>query len=115
MTQHSGVPIAHNLKIEDICLQAVERIEALHTLLSRVSEPNDARENVFAKVQRLLEALPLNTEEFALAGNRLRNAGRYLRSRERGAACYELKLLARSLRRSNHFARKVVEEPDHRR
>ena len=112
MAQHSDVPITDSLKIEDICLQAVERIEALHALLSRDVKATDTVGNLFANVKRLLDALPLNTEEFGLAGNRLRNADRYLRSRERGAACYELKLLSRSLRSQIISPEKaLVEEP----
>ncbi len=110
MAQHSHAPVTDSLKVEDICLEAVKRIEAIQALLSRDAKAADAVGNLFANVKRLLDALPLNTEEFGLAGNRLQNAGRYLRSRERGAACYELKLLSLSLRRSNYFDRKVVVE-----
>lgn len=46
----------------------------------------------------LLESLPLSTDEYQTAKNRLRNAHRYLVSQERGAARYELNLLAGSLR-----------------
>jgi hypothetical protein len=40
----------------------------------------------------------LATDEYHTAKNRLRNAHRYLLSQERGAARYELMLLAGSLR-----------------
>lgn len=53
----------------------------------------------FEQVRRLLEALPLTTEEFGRALNRLANARRYLSSGEDGAARYELCLLRRSLGR----------------
>lgn len=46
----------------------------------------------------LLESLPLASDEYQTAKNRLRNAHRYLVSQERGAARYELNLLAGSLR-----------------
>jgi hypothetical protein len=45
-----------------------------------------------------LDSLPLATDEYGLASNRLRNAQRYLLSKERGAARYELQLLVASLR-----------------
>jgi hypothetical protein len=48
-------------------------------------------------IRRLIEALPLTTEEFGLAVNRLASARRYLSSGEGGAARYELRLLRRSL------------------
>mgnify|MGYP001214698292 CR=1 FL=1 len=41
----------------------------------------------------LLETLPLSTEEFSLASNRLWNAGRYVKSGEYGAAHWELRTL----------------------
>ncbi len=44
-------------------------------------------------IARLLESLPLATQEFDLAGIRLRNARRYFQSDEIGAARYELRLL----------------------
>ncbi len=102
MTDRKELAIAQNLTIEDICLQAVERIETLHERLKRDTNPTDAYEDAFAEVQLILSALPLNTDEFALAGNRLRNAAKYLKSGERGAARYELKLLSRKLARNRH-------------
>ena len=50
------------------------------------------------QVRDLLESLPLATDEYSTATNRLRNAHRYLVSKERGAARYELQLLSGSLR-----------------
>jgi len=44
-------------------------------------------------IARFLECLPLATSEFDLARARLRNAYRYIRSNEIGAASYELRLL----------------------
>ena len=49
------------------------------------------------QVREILDSLPLPTDEYATAFNRLRNAHRYLVSQERGAARYELALLAASL------------------
>ncbi|HUG69921.1 MAG TPA: hypothetical protein VMM76_19370 [Pirellulaceae bacterium] len=50
------------------------------------------------QVRDLIEALPLATSEYGTAANRLRNAHRYLVSQERGAARYELQVLAGTLR-----------------
>ena len=44
----------------------------------------------------IVEALPLATGEYALLCNRIGNAQRYLHCGERGAAEYELKMIARS-------------------
>ena len=54
----------------------------------------------------LLESPPLASDEYQTAKNRLRNAQRYLVSQERGAARYELNLVAGSLRpRETHTGR----------
>ena len=50
------------------------------------------------EVRDLLDSLPLASDEYATASNRLRNAHRYLVSQERGASRHELQLLAGSLR-----------------
>ena len=102
MPNRTETAIAQNLTIEDICLQGVQRIETLHALLKRDTHAADACEDAFAEVWMILDALPLDTDDFALAGNRLRNATRYLESGERGAACYELKLLSRNLTHNRH-------------
>ena len=93
---------AQNLTIEDICLQAVKRVETLHALLKRDAHPTGTYEDVFAELRMLLEALPLNTDEFALGGNRWQNAAGYLKSEEQGAACYELKRLSANLAHGRH-------------
>ncbi len=46
----------------------------------------------------LMETLPLSSDDFGIACNRLGNARRYLRSNERGAARWELNALASQLR-----------------
>ena len=77
-------------------LQA-EFSRSLRKLLdARLAEPFERRR--IADLRALLESLPLATDEFALAARRLQNADRYLRSRERGAARYELRLLDGSLK-----------------
>jgi hypothetical protein len=52
----------------------------------------------FRRARAKLAALPLATAEFAVALARLDNARTYLLEDEPGAATYELRLLARSLR-----------------
>jgi hypothetical protein len=68
----------------------------LDTLIKQVSSdaPPAASWNMAHKA---LEALPLATEEAAVMRNRLANAQSYLAAGERGAARYELRLLACSL------------------
>jgi hypothetical protein len=90
MTQHAGVAI----------------FEALHVLLQqardRLLESDTNEAGLLAsleRLRRLLEALPLATDEFGLAVNRLENARRYLLSGEYGAGCFELRLLLQSLER----------------
>ena len=52
-------------------LQAVQRIETLYALLKRGTNPTDTYKDAFAEAQLILDALPLNTDEFALAGTGL--------------------------------------------
>ena len=88
--------------IDDICLKAVQHVEDLMAQITRGLNPIEDSGIALGEVQMMLAALPLNTDEFGLATNRLRNANRYLRSQELGAARYELRLLARSLTRNRH-------------
>ena len=53
-----------------------------------------ARDVEFDETLGWLEALPLTTTEFGLAKQRLRNAKTYWRAGVRGAALYELRILA---------------------
>jgi hypothetical protein len=55
------------------------------------------------QVRPILEALPLTSTEFGLAINRLANARHYQESGEYGAACYELRLLRRSLEQQRTY------------
>ena len=102
MTDRKEIAITQNLTIEDIFLQAVQHIKTLQANLIKATTPTNTYVDAFAEVEMILVALPLNTAEFSLAGNRLRNAARYLKSGECGAACYELKLLARNLANNRH-------------
>ncbi len=55
-----------------------------------------------AEASFLLETLPLTTEEFGLANNRLQNANRYSTSGELGAARWELVMLRKALLRHGY-------------
>jgi len=48
-----------------------------------------------ARVRAAIESLPLSSGEYCVALNRFLNARRYLAAGERGAAAFELRLLAR--------------------
>ena len=61
-------------------------------------------------IRGILECLPLSTSEFDLAKKRIGNAKRYLRSHERGAARYEIRLLFGSLR--NELAVELEPKPE---
>ena len=60
--------------------------------------------SVDAELQEMLETLPLSTDDFAIAHNRMRNAQRYLDSREFGAALWELNSMNHHLQ-SRAFAK----------
>ena len=61
-------------------------------------------------MRSLRETIPLATNQFGLACTRLQNAQHYLRYTEPGAAWYELRLLASSLKNADP----VVREPQRR-
>jgi len=61
----------------------------------------------------LLETLPLTTEQFGLATNRIQNAYRYFKASERGAARWELDALRQQLK--NQFDLQNAEHTPHRR
>jgi hypothetical protein len=71
--------------------------QCLERLLQK-RQLDDAAHDDFAAVRCILEAMPLPTDQFGLACTRLQNAQHYLRYTEPGAAWYELRLLASSLR-----------------
>ena len=88
MTEQLNAPA-----IEEIVLELVQGLDGLIDDLTRGISPLDA----FDEVRMILESLPLTTDEFCVASNRLKNAQRYVASSELGAACYELTMLSRSL------------------
>ena len=53
----------------------------------------------FEQAFKLVASLPLSTEEFAVAVNRLKNARQYVDDAEFGAALFELRLLHRGFSR----------------
>lgn len=69
----------------------------LDRLLQR-AEDNEANFDDLHAAELLLQTLPLASEPFGVAMNRIRNAHRYLESSEPGAARYELRLLGGGLR-----------------
>lgn len=50
------------------------------------------------QLEGLLQSLPLASNDYGIAINRLSNARRYLQSTETGAACWELNILANQIR-----------------
>lgn len=74
-----------------------ELLQTIEHLLCGLRRDFDVLDDL-QEVRGLLDSLPLASDEYGTASNRLRNAHRYLVSQERGAARYELILLAGSLR-----------------
>lgn len=64
------------------------------------------------RIESFLDSLPLATDEYGVAQNRIRNARRYFQAHEVGAARYELRLLMCSLR--HRFTQQVGVEPRRR-
>ena len=71
---------------------------------------DEAARDDFAAARSMLEAMPLATDQYGLACTRLQNAQHYLRYTEPGAAWYELRLLASSLKN----AEPAIREPQRR-
>jgi hypothetical protein len=81
-----------SLPVKQLLKKAIERaIEKIKNNVRINHEVDQAR--------ALLESMPLTTEEFGHANNRLRNANRYVNSSEFGAASWELATLAKLLSR----------------
>lgn len=89
--------------IDDTYLQAVRQVETLIAFLKNNRRLDETLGEVLSDTRMILDALPLSRDDYAIAGNRLGNAVRYLKSNERGAACYELNLLYRSLVNDRHY------------
>lgn len=80
-------------KLQGACPRIFRQLEQMVR-----SECAERRFEQLADVESLLHCLPLDSSEFALAQNRVRNARRYFRAREVGAARFELRFLLNSLR-----------------
>ena len=72
-------------------------IAAIEALAGQVRKRGDV-DGQLGEVQALLQALPLSSGDFCRVSNNLKNAQRYLQSHERGAASYELNMLAGAVR-----------------
>ena len=94
---------------QDVYHLAVGNLVRLIRRLESGDDPSDD----FPEVLQLLESLPMATDEFGLATNRLKNARRYLQSREPGGARWELAALLDSLRLEHDAA--SAEAPPRRR
>jgi hypothetical protein len=77
----------------NILAAAIAAVEALAEQVKRGNLDGELGE-----VQALLEALPLSSGDFCRVSNNLKNAQRYLQSQERGAAAYELRMIAGAVR-----------------
>lgn len=77
-----------------------ELFQTLQYLLRAIHRDQDVLDEL-QQVRDLLDSLPLTSGEYGTATNRLRNAHRYLVSKERGAARYELQMMTGMLRQDN--------------
>lgn len=91
--QKAGLEVQNSDGIGRLCIRQIESLTRL--LLHDVCY--ETFDDGFAEIESLVAALPLSSEHYGQARNRLRNADCYVRSGERCAARFELKLLARSL------------------
>ncbi len=82
-------------------------ITCLSNLTARVKRKCQVHAD-FEHAQRVIETLPLRSDEYRTARDGLRNARRYQRSAEIGASRFELNLLVRTLK-ANRVS--VVPEP----
>jgi hypothetical protein len=87
MPKHLFPPLAESFRIR--------LRDAIEPLLENAQ--TDAPILGVESAREVLDSLPLTIQEFCVAINRLASAQRYLVADERGAACFELRLLLRSL------------------
>ena len=83
---------AHPSPLEQALDAFVHRIT---TVVRQVRE-STVTEQHWDELRQILESLPLTTQEFGQASNRLNNSRRYAETNESGAAQYELRMLLRS-------------------
>ena len=74
----------------DECKELV--IGRLRSLMRRLTDARHVGDELDI-LRAMIMSLPMASDDFCLAINRLRNAQRYLSSNETGAARYELRLL----------------------
>ncbi len=77
-----------------------EMLQTVEHLLRTIRRDQDVLDEL-QHVRDLIDSLPLAIDDYSTAANRLRNAHRYLVSQERGAAGYELQMLAGKLRHAD--------------
>ena len=82
------------LSVDHVRTQVIQHLRSLLDGSLADSEWADG----FLDALAMLATLPLSTQEFGLATNRLHNARRYATAQERGAARFELQLLLGSLK-----------------
>lgn len=86
----------HQPKLRELYSRLELKLRSLGAVIAAGILPHDSTDR-FVEVYSLLEALPLTTDEFAIAKNRLRNTVAYLHSGERKASLYELRLLSQTV------------------
>ena len=89
----------------------LQRILSTLALLHKKVSQGRHTDGELEAIEGLLETIPLSSEEFGVACNRLRNARRYLAASERGAARWELKMMRQQLKR---YAETPTVEPRRR-
>lgn len=80
---------------DELNRQFLTRMSILQKAIAAANET--AALEVWHETRKLVESLPLATDQYDRAVNRLSNCRRYLISSEFGAAVYELKLLVGAL------------------
>jgi len=63
-----------------------------------------ARDELLKRLQQIIEGLPLATDDYTLARQRMVNARRYLAAHQFGPARWELNMLGRGIRAALHTA-----------
>lgn len=93
--------MSHVSEAASVSLQSVFHpiLAKLGQFADKLRRGNSGDEELEA-LRHLLETVPITSEEFGSACNRLKNAQRYLLSHETGAARWELDALRHLLRRS---------------
>jgi len=91
MTTQQQSPVLSPAELRSLLVQ---RLDGLMQKKAHTESVTDD----FLDALELMSALPLSTDGYGVFVNRLKNAYRYLRSNETGAAHYELRLLCGSIK-----------------